>query len=98
MTQTEPVTHTARKEHLCDWCYEGIEIGARYTQWRWFDNGSASTVKVHAECRAALEVDDEVAFDGFWTPGQYRRGCQCPSGTKECDCEYGERMRAKEAP
>lgn len=94
MTQTTPVTLTARKRHQCDWCGDGIEIGARYTQWHWFTESDGATVKMHVECNVAMRHHE---FAGIWTPGQYRRGCQCPSGTKECDCEYGERMRAKEA-
>lgn len=98
MTQTEPVTLTARKCHQCDWCGEGIEIGARYTRWRWFDVRDAYTVKMHPECREAFRRNCDIDFDGCWVPGDYRRGCHCQNGTKECDCEYGERMRAKEAP
>lgn len=95
MTQTTPVTLNARKEHLCDWCNEGIEIGDLYSRWRWFDVRDAYTIKMHSECRAAAIAfpAGSVEFDG-----NFMRGCWCESGTEECDCEYGERMRAKEAP
>lgn len=94
---TDPVTvKAARKAHLCDWCGEGIEIGASYVRWCCFDLNhphDAGAVAMHPDCHEALKSCCNVKFKHYWTPGSYRRGCWCESGTEECDC--GIREEAK---
>lgn len=50
MNYTLPVRLKARKPHKCSSCGETIEKGQEYLRWAWFDEGSASTVKMHPEC------------------------------------------------
>lgn len=94
---TDPVTvKAARKAHLCDWCGEGIEIGASYVRWRYFDLNrprEAGAVAMHPECNEAMATNDGVDLDGCWTPFSFRRGCWCESGTEECDCGIGEEAK-----
>ena len=44
MTATE--THTARKTHRCQWCWQCIEVGTKYRRYRFYDGGDVGTVKM----------------------------------------------------
>lgn len=71
MTATE--THTARKTHRCQWCWQCIEVGTKYRRYRFYDGGDVGTVKMHPECHDAMQV--AAAEEGGcveWTPGQER--------------------------
>jgi predicted RNA-binding Zn-ribbon protein involved in translation (DUF1610 family) len=60
-TNTENVL--ARKDHDCHSCGEAIEAGQTYKRWACFDNGSASTVKMHPECYDAHQAESDY---GTW--------------------------------
>lgn len=94
---TDPVTVTAaRKEHVCDWCGEGIDVGTSYVRWRYFDLDrphDTGAVAMHPDCHRAMVRCEDVRRDGCWFPGSYRRGCWCESGTEECDCGIGEKAK-----
>lgn len=68
---TEAVTLKARKVHRCMSCGEDIFVGDTYKRWRCYDNGDASTVKMHPECYA-MHCEDA---DGSWefTPYSHDR-------------------------
>ena len=85
MTQTSETRHRARKDHVCDWCHDGIDAGTYYLRWRDFSFGAA-TIRMHPECESAMATCDDVRHDGFFTPGSYRRGCWCENGKDDCDC------------
>jgi len=76
MSFTQTTRHTARKPHMCDWCWTRIEPGEQYVRYRWFDGGDAITCKHHPECFVAMEQCDDLPVDG-WTPGDNPRGCNC---------------------
>ena len=48
----------ARKRHQCHWCGDQIEIGEKHSAQKCVDNGSAYTVRMHAEC--------DEAFKEYW--------------------------------
>ncbi len=65
-TNTENVT--ASKSHKCHSCGEAIEAGQTYKRWACFEDGSASTVKMHPECyeaHCAAADGDTWEFDQF---------------------------------
>lgn len=71
--QTETETHVARKRHRCDWCWQFIEPGERYSRYRYFDGGDAGTVKMHTECHEAMQEAAREEGGWFeWSPGQER--------------------------
>lgn len=47
----------ARREHVCTYCGEAIEIGTRYPRWASYDDGRAFTNKMHPECLDAARED-----------------------------------------
>jgi predicted RNA-binding Zn-ribbon protein involved in translation (DUF1610 family) len=49
--------HTAIKPHRCHSCGEDIAAGEAYMRWRCYDNGRASTAKMHEECYAMHDGD-----------------------------------------
>lgn len=87
MTETETI-NAARKQHRCDWCGECVEVGQPYKRWRWFDGGEAMTVRVHPECKDALdEAAHEEGGTIEFTPFDNPRGCNC-GHSRGCDrCE-----------
>jgi hypothetical protein len=51
-----------KKQHICHWCAEDINIGESYVRYRAFDGGKATTIKLHPECESAVEnveLEDE---------------------------------------
>lgn len=76
-SDTESVK-AAKKPHSCSWCAEHIDAGHPYKRYRWYDGGSANTVKMHPECYdASLEL---IALEGGeieFMPGDSPRGCCC---------------------
>ena len=89
MTTTDPKTVKARKPHKCYWCGEPISPGDVYEQWTCFDDGNATNVKVHGECKEAWDkglgmfYEEEVGF------GEHCRGCLC----QRPHCECGKRTQ-----
>jgi len=59
---TTRTTQKARQQHRCSWCGQKIEPGSLYHRWRWFDDGDASTVKMHDECLGAFERSGDNEF------------------------------------
>ena len=53
----------AIKPHKCHSCGEDIAQGERYKRWRCFDDGSVSSVKMHAEC---LQMHCDDSGGGYW--------------------------------
>ena len=79
---TEPTIHKATQEHQCSWCGEIISCDQHYNRYRWFEDGEASTIKIHPECLAAMdELNDP---DMRFAPGNNPRGCNCGF---DRDCE-----------
>lgn len=80
MNHATPIeAHKAKKQHRCDWCWQFIESGETYKRYRCYQDGDASTVKMHPECCDAMQ--DEASAEGGWLewmPGQER-----PSALKE---------------
>lgn len=73
MASTKTESHVARVVHRCHWCWQLIQYGERYKRYRWFDSGSAGTVKMHEECYGALEQAIKEEGGSFeWTPGMER--------------------------
>lgn len=71
---SEVETPTAVKQHKCCWCGQMIEAGEQYRRYRYWCDGDAGTVKLHAECFEAMQ--DEAAYEGGWiewTPGSGER-------------------------
>lgn len=71
---SEATTHTARKPHRCQWCWDRIEAGEQYRRYFWSDGGDSAGVKMHPECyddstRVAREEGGQFEF----TPGSYER-------------------------
>lgn len=71
---TEAETHVAKKQHRCTWCWQFIQPGETYKRYRYYSEGEAGTVKLHPECKTAV---DDAAYEegGFveWTPGEGER-------------------------
>ena len=63
-TNTENVT--ARKDHECQSCGEAIMTGEQYKRWVCFEDGSASTVKMHPECLAAHTAEAARCGESQW--------------------------------
>ena len=64
---TSPTRHvrSARRGHVCDWCYERIEPGTPYSTW--FAYGDNVTVRLlvrigvaHRECEMAFQAGTEL--------------------------------------
>lgn len=53
----------ARKEHVCDWCDQKINIGESYSKQTVFDSGTAYTWKNHNYCSAL--ADRLKMFEAF---------------------------------
>jgi predicted RNA-binding Zn-ribbon protein involved in translation (DUF1610 family) len=68
---TEAETLKARKPHVCMSCGQRIEAGETYKRWRCYDGGDAGTNKMHPECLAMHQADE----DGTWeySPFSYER-------------------------
>jgi hypothetical protein len=77
-TETRQVK--ARKRHRCDWCGQHIEVGEIHPVYTAFFEGTATRIRMHAECRKAM--DAVTAKEGWieWMPGDYTRGCTCEHG------------------
>ena len=61
-TMSEVETPTAVKQHRCCWCWQMIEAGEQYRRYRYWADGDAGTVKLHAECFKAMQ--DAAADEG----------------------------------
>ena len=71
------VVKAAKTPHHCSWCAERIDVGASYTRWRYFGDDGPTVVKIHLECKAALdEVRGDPDFEE-WCEGDNPRGCNC---------------------
>ncbi len=58
-----------------------IEAGEQYRRYRYWCDGDAGTVKLHAECFEAMQ--DEAAYEGGWiewTPGSGERHDRVQAG------------------
>lgn len=86
-SQTEDrLIKSAQKPHGCSWCWSLIEVGNPYITYRFFDGGDVSTVKMHPECRQALDIVIQKERDTvYFTPGDNQRGHYC-GGETNCDC------------
>lgn len=82
VSQTRHVKR-ARKNHVCNWCYQTIDLGTSYKTW--FTFGEAVTARMHPECYEAMLNADLSDDDYLPTAGTYRRGCWCEE--KECICK-----------
>lgn len=51
-SSTYPV---AKKQHVCDWCCDKIEIGTKYRKQPIFDEGKAFSFKTHKHCDDLVE-------------------------------------------
>lgn len=66
-------THKAMKIHRCGWCWQRIEVGTKYKRYRLYDDGAASTVKMHPECYDAMQAAAKEEGGWIeWTPGMER--------------------------
>lgn len=65
----------ARKEHICDWCYQMIEKGEPYSRYTEFD-GDCITARMHNECFDAMTTSD-IPYGEPIIAGQNPRGCNC---------------------
>ena len=76
MTDIE-VVKAAQKAHRCSWCAEKIDAGSSYSRWRYYGDDGPTVVKIHPECKAALdEVNNDPDFEE-WCEGDNPRGCNC---------------------
>lgn len=66
----------SKKLHKCSWCGQAILIDTPYFRFRSFYDGDASTVKLHPECKYALDNMDWTCYDE-WHEGQMKRGESC---------------------
>ena len=79
------IIKSVKKPHQCSWCGERIEVGGTYQRYRWFGDDGAGVVKLHDECKAALdEVVSHERGEYLFSPGDNGRGCSC-GGSNECD-------------
>ncbi len=71
--ESSPTKHInqARKNYVCDWCYEKISKGFPYSTW--FTYGENVTARMHPECYEAslivLDYGEELP-----PAGTYKRG------------------------
>ena len=82
---SEVETPTAIKPHRCEWCWQTIATGEQYRRYRYWSEGDAGTVKLHAECFDAMK--DDVAKEGGWiewTPGSGERPNAIGQGSAAC--------------
>ena len=49
-------TVTARTQHDCFWCIDGIQPGEKYDRWMWKDGGDVAFMQVHSICFAAVDL------------------------------------------
>lgn len=76
----EKTMRALTKTHRCHWCGQRINIGELYVTYFYTDGCTATRMKLHPECHAAVgryvEQTDETEFDPYiWT-----RGCTCEAG------------------
>ena len=70
---TTAIERKARKAHVCSWCGERIKRGEAYRYWAWFDEGTATTVKMHPECWTVCHSQEDIEFYLY----ENTRGCLC---------------------
>lgn len=68
-------TRTARKEHRCDWCFTAIERGESHRRWAGTEEGQWFSMRVHLDCRAAMEREwHEWGDDSVSLGERHQRG------------------------
>ena len=77
----ETAVKHARKQYVCDWCGQPINIGDAYSRWRWFGD-IVCTVRAHEECIDAVHASDYYREEMEFNRKQ-SRGCDC--GSDPCD-------------
>lgn len=96
MTSIETVK-AAQKAHICSWCAERIDAGATYTRWRYYGGDGPTLVKIHPECKGAL--DEMVGDPDFeeWYEGDNPHGCNCGHhlGCPRCNANKTRNQGAK---
>ena len=68
-------TFTARKSHLCEWCFGSIPAGERYMRSTGVFEGDFSCTKWHTECDVAAIASTDTG-ELFCQEG-HRRGATC---------------------
>ncbi len=47
---TNPETRKSRRQRVCSWCGQHIEIGELYWHWMYYDRYDTGPVDMHVEC------------------------------------------------
>jgi len=69
--ETYPV---ARKEHICEHCYEPIVVGEKHFHYWGKCNGQMQTTRLHLECKEPFDLICGDDPDNFVDTDKYVRG------------------------
>ncbi len=75
----------SRKQRVCSWCGESINVGEPYHGYQWRDGNDSGTENMHPECYNACKDAFTEDPDLFWSQGDFNRGCCCANG--DCKCK-----------
>lgn len=65
----------ARKEHICEWCGEKINIGEKYYRYKGIYDGDFQDTCMHLECElASQKFFAENIYEDEFTPYEFKRG------------------------
>lgn len=83
----EKTVKKSRAAYCCSWCNETIDIGQPYKGWGWRHFTDHGHEKMHPECAEAMDsIIGEL--DGWFSPGEFTRGCTCQRGETRCDHKW----------
>lgn len=91
-----PTYQSARKEHLCIYCYGPIFVGEMYANQTGYYNGSAYRNRFHIECFEDCAEEANFGCDEF-TPGRadwpdrVREAVEVRNKTNNAECSGAKR-------